>query len=306
MVDYLIRKHYTACSRPLRRCHARDLLEQIQHYCEYNELHPTVNEQHLDYAVRNYFTALQDEQTIRQQSARTPDGANRSEPDAGSHALRVEPTSRLRESSSAGSSLDESRRIDRLDERNESVEGEVTNRTMIGHDDHFQAALGRECFVDLGKGRVVCDRDGSWSSAGLSVDLVVPLAAASAAVSGEATPTNRPFFDRQTARRARRCGAERPASPDCLHCRSSTNGNGSMMSCAITLANGLPPVSSFLPGVDLLRISVLLHGTVAARLSGDRERLLPLFQKLVPGSTPICHGTIAVDNDNRASGWRSV
>jgi predicted ATPase with chaperone activity len=65
MVDYLIRKHYAACSRPLRRCHARDLLEQIQHYCEYNETDPTVNEQHLDYAVRNYFTALQSEPTER-------------------------------------------------------------------------------------------------------------------------------------------------------------------------------------------------------------------------------------------------
>jgi hypothetical protein len=46
----------------LRRCHARDLFEQIQNYCEYNELDPTVNEQHLDYAVRNYFTALPEEQ----------------------------------------------------------------------------------------------------------------------------------------------------------------------------------------------------------------------------------------------------
>ena len=61
MVDYLIRKHYTACSRPLRRCHARDLLEQIQYYCEYNEYQPTVNQQHLDYAVRNYFTAMPEE-----------------------------------------------------------------------------------------------------------------------------------------------------------------------------------------------------------------------------------------------------
>lgn len=63
MVDYLIRKHYTACSRPLRRCHARDLLEQIQYYCEFNEYRPTVNEEHLDYAVRNYFTAMPEEPT---------------------------------------------------------------------------------------------------------------------------------------------------------------------------------------------------------------------------------------------------
>ena len=63
MVDYLIRQHYAAGSRPLRRCHPRDLLEQIQNYCEYNDVRPTVNEQHLDYAVRNYFTALQGQAT---------------------------------------------------------------------------------------------------------------------------------------------------------------------------------------------------------------------------------------------------
>jgi hypothetical protein len=59
MIDYLIHTHYTAVNRPLRRCHARDLLEQIQNYCEYNELPLMVTEQYLDYAVRNYFTSLQ-------------------------------------------------------------------------------------------------------------------------------------------------------------------------------------------------------------------------------------------------------
>jgi predicted ATPase with chaperone activity len=63
MVDYLIGKHYVACSRPLRRCHARDLLEQIQYYCEYNEYRPIVSEELLDYAVRNYFTALPIDET---------------------------------------------------------------------------------------------------------------------------------------------------------------------------------------------------------------------------------------------------
>jgi predicted ATPase with chaperone activity len=75
MVDYLIRKHYAACSRPLRRCHARDLLEQIQHYCEYNETDPKVNEQHLDYAVRNYFTALQADHTERAVSEQASENA---------------------------------------------------------------------------------------------------------------------------------------------------------------------------------------------------------------------------------------
>jgi hypothetical protein len=54
----LIRTHYDSCSRPLRRCHARDLLEQIVYYCSYNEAPLEVTEQYLDQAVRNYFTAL--------------------------------------------------------------------------------------------------------------------------------------------------------------------------------------------------------------------------------------------------------
>jgi len=76
MVDYLIRTHYTSCSRPLRRCHSRDLLEQIQHYCEYNELSLAVSEDLLDYAVRNYFTALKNIQDDQAQSIRAAERTN--------------------------------------------------------------------------------------------------------------------------------------------------------------------------------------------------------------------------------------
>jgi predicted ATPase with chaperone activity len=58
MVDYLIGTHYHAKSRPLRRCHARDLLEQVIYFCNYNELPLEVTEEYLDQAVQNYFTAL--------------------------------------------------------------------------------------------------------------------------------------------------------------------------------------------------------------------------------------------------------
>lgn len=64
MVNYLIQTHYDASSRPLRRCHARDLLDQIINYCEYNELPLCVNEPYLDHAVQNYFTAMQGEQVV--------------------------------------------------------------------------------------------------------------------------------------------------------------------------------------------------------------------------------------------------
>jgi predicted ATPase with chaperone activity len=58
LVEYLTRTHYHTCSRPLRRCHARDLLEQVVYYCSYNELPLEITEGYLDHAVRNYFTAL--------------------------------------------------------------------------------------------------------------------------------------------------------------------------------------------------------------------------------------------------------
>jgi predicted ATPase with chaperone activity len=57
MVDYLIHTHYQG-RRPLRRCHARDLLEQVIYYCNYNELALEITPAYLDHAVKNYFTAL--------------------------------------------------------------------------------------------------------------------------------------------------------------------------------------------------------------------------------------------------------
>lgn len=57
-LDYLISHHYDNCHRPLRRCHARDLLDQVAHFCEYNELPKVASNEILDHAVRNYFTAM--------------------------------------------------------------------------------------------------------------------------------------------------------------------------------------------------------------------------------------------------------
>jgi predicted ATPase with chaperone activity len=58
MVDYLVRTHYDSSGRPLRRCQARDLIEQVKYYCDYNELPLEITEEYLDHAVRTYFTAL--------------------------------------------------------------------------------------------------------------------------------------------------------------------------------------------------------------------------------------------------------
>ena len=58
MFDYLIQTHYHSCSRPMRRCQARDLIEQVVYYCNYNEFPLEIIPEYLDHAVQTYFTAL--------------------------------------------------------------------------------------------------------------------------------------------------------------------------------------------------------------------------------------------------------
>jgi hypothetical protein len=57
-VHYLVQTHYSPQRRPLRRCHARDLLAQIKNYCAYYgrpmELRPDL----LDRVVKSYFTTV--------------------------------------------------------------------------------------------------------------------------------------------------------------------------------------------------------------------------------------------------------
>jgi hypothetical protein len=57
-VHYLIQTHYTPYGRPLRRCHARDLLSQIKNYCIYYGRPMELRPDYLDRVVRSYFTAL--------------------------------------------------------------------------------------------------------------------------------------------------------------------------------------------------------------------------------------------------------
>jgi hypothetical protein len=57
-VHYLIETHYTPFGRPLRRCHARDLLSQIKNYCIYYGRPMELRPDYLDRAVKSYFTAV--------------------------------------------------------------------------------------------------------------------------------------------------------------------------------------------------------------------------------------------------------
>jgi SpoVK/Ycf46/Vps4 family AAA+-type ATPase len=55
MLEYLHRTHYEPLSRPLRACQPRDLLEQVIALCRYRGDEPTLTEELLDAACRNYF-----------------------------------------------------------------------------------------------------------------------------------------------------------------------------------------------------------------------------------------------------------
>jgi len=55
-VRYLLDRHYRPTARPLRGCHPRDLVQQVQHYCEVHCAVPKLTQEALDVAVENYFS----------------------------------------------------------------------------------------------------------------------------------------------------------------------------------------------------------------------------------------------------------
>ncbi len=56
VVDHLLEKHYRPHGRRLRRCHPRDLLNQIRSYCAYHSYELEMRPEYFDYVVRSYFT----------------------------------------------------------------------------------------------------------------------------------------------------------------------------------------------------------------------------------------------------------
>jgi predicted ATPase with chaperone activity len=57
-VDYLLAKHYRPRNRAMRRCHPRDLLEQIHNFCRYNDLPLEMRPEYFDQIAKSYFTVL--------------------------------------------------------------------------------------------------------------------------------------------------------------------------------------------------------------------------------------------------------
>ncbi len=59
VVEHLLATHYRGGDRPMRRCHPRDLLNQLRNYCAYREVPLEMTNAYLDLAVRSYFTAVE-------------------------------------------------------------------------------------------------------------------------------------------------------------------------------------------------------------------------------------------------------
>jgi len=57
-VEYLLDRHYRPQRRPMRRCHPRDLLNQIQNYCRYHDLPMEMKPAYFDRVVNSYFTTV--------------------------------------------------------------------------------------------------------------------------------------------------------------------------------------------------------------------------------------------------------
>lgn len=58
VVESLLAKHYRAEGRPRRRCHARDLLQQVRNLCMYNGWPLEMKLEYFDRVVGSYFTML--------------------------------------------------------------------------------------------------------------------------------------------------------------------------------------------------------------------------------------------------------
>ena len=58
LVKYLLETHYLPTDRPLRNCHPRDLLLQVQNYCKYLKRPFELSQESLDFACDNYFAIM--------------------------------------------------------------------------------------------------------------------------------------------------------------------------------------------------------------------------------------------------------
>jgi hypothetical protein len=69
-LDYLLKRHYRDADRPMRSCHPRDLLLQVQNYCHFHDAPLQATRPSLDAAVQNYFAITAPVRTHRIPSSR--------------------------------------------------------------------------------------------------------------------------------------------------------------------------------------------------------------------------------------------
>src|SRR5262249_8332192 len=53
--EYLVEKHYRVARRPIRYCHARDLLAQVRNHCNFHKKALAMSPEVIDVAIVNYF-----------------------------------------------------------------------------------------------------------------------------------------------------------------------------------------------------------------------------------------------------------
>jgi predicted ATPase with chaperone activity len=58
-VDHLLQEYYQENDRPMRRCHPRDLLLQVRHYCTYNDIPFEMRPEFFDKVASGFFTPVQ-------------------------------------------------------------------------------------------------------------------------------------------------------------------------------------------------------------------------------------------------------
>lgn len=63
-VDHLLNQYYRPHHRPLRRCHARDLLLQVRHYCVYNDLPFEMRADYFDRVAGGFFTEVETKDAV--------------------------------------------------------------------------------------------------------------------------------------------------------------------------------------------------------------------------------------------------
>ena len=66
VIEQLIAVHYEQAGRSLRRCHPRDLINQIQNYCSYHDAKLELKPEYLERVIRSYFTVLKGKDPMAQ------------------------------------------------------------------------------------------------------------------------------------------------------------------------------------------------------------------------------------------------